>query len=105
MRERKEKTRVTGGLNVHLFSLALQIRVHERNVVVAADHIAQRGQPLFYTLDLHRVRQRIAQMLQFLVCRSRGHEKAVTVTARWLVMSPMIPDKNPNNEFLLCFPT
>lgn len=51
---------VRGGKNVHLLSLTLQIGMHERNMVIAADDISERREALFYALDLHRVRQRIA---------------------------------------------
>lgn len=42
--------------------------MHQRNMVITANDIAQRGQALFYALDLDMVRQRIPQVLQFLVC-------------------------------------
>jgi hypothetical protein len=49
-------------------------------MVIAADDIAQRREPLLYPLDLHIVWQRIPQMLQFLVRCRCGDEKAFTVT-------------------------
>lgn len=70
------------GSNVHLLCLTLQIGVDERNVVIAADNISERRQALFYALDFHRVRQRIAQVLQFLICCGGGHEETVAVSWR-----------------------
>lgn len=37
--------------------------MNDSNMVVAADDISQRGQALFYPLDLDRVRQCVAQVL------------------------------------------
>lgn len=48
-------------------------------MVIAANDIPQRTQPLLYPLDLNRVRQGIPQMLQFLVGRCRGHKQAILV--------------------------
>lgn len=70
------------GVGDDLFGLALEIRVHEGDVVVGADDVAQRGQSLFDALDLNRIRQRVAQVLQFLVGRRRGHQQAVLVAGR-----------------------
>lgn len=63
-----------------LLRLAVHVRVHERDVVVARDHVAQRGQPLLDALDRHRVGQRVAQVLQFLVRRRRWHEQSMAVS-------------------------
>ena len=67
-----------------LLRLAVHVRVHERDVVVARDHVAQRGQPLLDALDRHRVGQRVAQVLQFLVCGCCRDEKTILVTGREL---------------------
>jgi hypothetical protein len=64
----------------HLLGLTLQIRVHDCNMVVAANHIAERGEALFYALDFDFGRKRVAQMLQFLVCGGCGDEKTFAVT-------------------------
>jgi hypothetical protein len=68
------------GKDAHLFGLTLQIRVHDCDVVVAADDVAQCGQALFYALDFDFVRKRVAQVLQFLVCGCCGDEETFAVT-------------------------
>ena len=50
-----------------LLRLPLNVWVHQRHVVVAADDVSQGGQALFYPLDLHRVGNGVSQMLEFLV--------------------------------------
>lgn len=67
-------------MNIHLFRLPLQIRMYQSHMVVAANDIPQSRQSLLYALDLDLVRERIPQMLEFLVCRGRGHQEAFTVT-------------------------
>ena len=54
--------------------------MHQCHMVIAADDIAQRREPLLYPLDFHIVWQRIPQMLQFLICCRCGDKKAFTVT-------------------------
>lgn len=66
--------------HVHFLCLALQIRMHNGDMVVAADYIPQCREPLLYPLDFHRVRERVAQVLQFLVCGGGGHEETLAVT-------------------------
>lgn len=53
--------------------------MHERDVIIAADDVAQRRQALLDTLYLDRVRERVAQVLQLLVRRRRGDEQAFAV--------------------------
>lgn len=73
-----------GGWDSHLLGLALNVRVDERDVVVAADDVAQRRQPLLYPLDLDLVGDRVAQVLQFLVGRRGRDEQAFAVAgAGW----------------------
>ena len=64
----------------HLLGLTLQIRVHDCDMVVAANNIAERGEALFYALDFDFGRKRVTQMLQFLVCGGCGDEKTFAVT-------------------------
>lgn len=45
-------------------------------MVVGADHIAQRTQPLLHSLNFHRVGEGVAEMLDFLVCSGGGDEEA-----------------------------
>lgn len=61
------------------FRLALEVRVHEGDVVVGADDVAQGGQALFDSLDLDRVGDAVSQVLQFLVAGGRGDEQAFAV--------------------------
>lgn len=65
-----------------LLRLALQVRVHQRDVVVDADDVAQRRQPLFHPPHPHLVRQAVAQVLQLLVRRARRHEQPAPVARR-----------------------
>lgn len=68
------------GVGEDFFGFALQVRVHDCDVVVAADDVAERGQALFYPLDFDAVWERVAEVLQFLVCCCRGDEEALAVT-------------------------
>ena len=52
----------------------------ERNVVVTCDDITEGRETFLYTLDGYSGRERIAEMLQFLVGRSVGDEETVAVT-------------------------
>jgi hypothetical protein len=63
-----------------LFRLALQVRVHERDVVVGADDVAERRQALLDSLDLDAVRDAVAQVLQLLV-RGRGRDQQAFAVA------------------------
>jgi hypothetical protein len=62
-----------------LFRLALQIGVHERDVVVGADDVSERGKSLLDPLDLDAVRDAVAQVLQLLVRGRGGHQQAFAV--------------------------
>ena len=62
-----------------LLRLAINIRVHERDVIVASDHVPERREPLLDTLKSNRVREGIPQVLQFLVRRRGRHEEPVAV--------------------------
>ena len=48
-------------------------------MVVAAYHVAEGREALFYPLDLNRVGYRIAEVLEFLIGGSCGDEKAFLV--------------------------
>jgi hypothetical protein len=65
----------------YLLRLALNVRVYEGHVVVATYHVAERGEALFYPLDLDAVWYRVAQVLQFLV-RRRGRDEQAALVAR-----------------------
>jgi hypothetical protein len=59
--------------------LAVNVRVHQRDVVVAGDHIPERREPLLDALEGNGVREGVAQVLQLLVRRRRGDEQPVAV--------------------------
>lgn len=72
--ERKLKKSSPRGFHVHLLSLPLQIRMHQRNMVITTNDISQRTQSLLYPLNLDLIGQGVSQMLQFLVgsrCRNQ----------------------------------
>jgi len=46
-----------------LLRLAIDVRVDERDVVVARDHVSESGEPLFDALKGDGVREGISQML------------------------------------------
>lgn len=49
-------------------------------MVVGYDDVAERGEALFYTLDLDAVGYAVAQVLQLLVRRAGGDEEAFAVS-------------------------
>lgn len=53
------------------------------DVVVATDYVAERGEPLFYALDFYAVGERVAEVLQFLVCCCCGDEEAFAVAVKF----------------------
>lgn len=65
-----------------LLRLALDVRVHERDVVVGANHITESGKPLLDALDAHLVGDAVAQVLQLLVGGRGGDEQALAVAGR-----------------------
>jgi hypothetical protein len=71
-----------------LLRLPVDVGVHERDVVVRGDDVAERGQPLLDPLDLHRVRERVAQVLELLVRRRARHEQPVPVPCHALSTCP-----------------
>ena len=50
----------------NLLGLAVQVRMDEGDVVVAGNHISESRETFFNSLDSHRVRERISDLLQFL---------------------------------------
>lgn len=65
-----------------LLRLALDVRVHERDVVVGANDVAERRQALLDALDAHLVGDAVAQVLQLLVRRRRRDQQALAVAGR-----------------------
>ena len=63
-----------------LFCLSIDIGMHESNVIVARDDIAERRQTFLHPLDRHGVGERVTEMLQFLVGCSGRDEQAVPVS-------------------------
>lgn len=62
-----------------LLRLALEIRMHQRDVIVGRNDVSEGRQALLDALDTHRVGQRVAQVLQLLVRGGRGHQQALAV--------------------------
>jgi hypothetical protein len=62
-----------------LLRLAINIRVHERDVIVASDHVPKRRESLLNALKSNGVREGISQVLQFLVRRCGRYEEPVAV--------------------------
>lgn len=58
----------------------VEVSVDQRNVVVRDDAVTQGGETLVNPLDHDGVRQRISQVLQFLVCGGVGYEQAALVS-------------------------
>jgi hypothetical protein len=63
-----------------LFGLALEVRVDEGDVVVAADDVAEGGEALFDSLDSYGGGKGVAQVEEFLVCGGGGDEEAFAVS-------------------------
>lgn len=53
----------------NLLGLAVNVGVHERDIVVARDHVAEGRETLLDALDRDARRERVAQVLQLLVGR------------------------------------
>lgn len=64
----------------NLLRLPVNIGVHERDVIVAGDDVAQGGETLFDSLEGDGGGQGVAEMLKLLVGGGRGDEKAVAVS-------------------------
>jgi hypothetical protein len=62
-----------------LLRLAINIRVHQRDVIVASDHVPKRRESLLNALKSNGVREGISQVLQFLVRRCGRYEEPVAV--------------------------
>lgn len=60
----------------------LNVRMHQRNVVVAAYDVAQGRQPFLDSLDLHTIRKTVSQVEQLLVSGLRRNQKPPSVTCR-----------------------
>jgi hypothetical protein len=62
-----------------LLRLAINIRVHQRDVIVASNHVPERRESLLNALKSNGVREGISQVLQFLVRRCGWYEEPVAV--------------------------
>ena len=62
-----------------LFGFAFEIRVHQGDVVVAADHVAEGGEALLDSRDCDGGGEGVAQVLEFLVGCGGGDEEAFAV--------------------------
>ena len=57
----------------------VHIRMQKGHIVIAGDNVAQGRQALLHTHDTCRVWQGVAYVLQLLVCRGIGYQKAMSV--------------------------
>jgi hypothetical protein len=62
-----------------LLRLAVDVRVYERDMIVARDNVAERGETLLDTLEGDSVWEGVADVLELLVRRRRGYEEPVAV--------------------------
>src|SRR5713226_2673251 len=62
-----------------LLCLAIDVGMHQRNVVIASDHVPERGKSFLDALKGNRVWEGVSQVLQFLVRRCRWYEEPVAV--------------------------
>lgn len=90
--------RAKGESGVHFFGFPLQIRMHQRNVVIAANDISKRRQSLFYSLNLDGIRECVSEMLQFLIRRCGRDEEAFAVAG-----APQLDTQVQVSDFVLCF--
>lgn len=67
------------GVGNDLLRLPVDVGVHERDIVVARDHVTERRETLLDTLDGDTGRERVAEVLELLVGGGGGHEEAVAV--------------------------
>jgi len=65
-----------------LLGLAVNVGMYERDKVVAGNDVAERGEALLDPLNRDGFRERVAEVLEFLVGRCRGDEETVAVTCR-----------------------
>jgi hypothetical protein len=63
-----------------LATYAVEVRMDQRNVVIADDAIAEGRQALLHALDLNTLRKRIADMEEFLVGCGVWQEQALAVS-------------------------
>ena len=70
---------VVGGRHSHLLTLPLEIRMHDRNAIVAFHHIPQRTEPFLDAHDLDLIRYRVPQVLQLLIGRAGRDQKTPSV--------------------------
>ncbi|SRR6266403_3461010 len=67
------------GVRDDLLRFAINVWVHQRDMIVASDHVPKRRKSFFDPLKGDGVREGIPQMLQFLICRCRWYEEPVAV--------------------------
>jgi hypothetical protein len=65
-----------------LLRLAIDVGVHECDVVVAGDDVPEGGETLFDALEGDGGREGVSEVLEFLIRGRRWHEESVTVSCR-----------------------
>ena len=63
----------------NFFRLAINVWMHQRNMIVACNDVSKRREPFFNALEGNSVREGVPQVLQFLVRRRGRHEEPVAV--------------------------
>jgi hypothetical protein len=63
-----------------LLRLTVDLGMHERDIVVTRDNVAERGEALLDALEGDGVWKGVTEVLEFLIGRRRWHEEAVSVT-------------------------
>jgi hypothetical protein len=61
------------------FSLTIDVRMDECDIVIACDHVSEGGETLLDTLDRDSIGERVTEVLQLLVCCSRGDKEAMPI--------------------------
>lgn len=69
----KVALRLTERVSNNLLRLAVNIAVHQGNVVIASNHVSECRQTLLYSLHCNSLRECIANVQQLLICR-RGRQ-------------------------------
>jgi hypothetical protein len=63
----------------HLLGLLIEVRMNQRDIVVASNAVAKSGQALLHAAQLDIVGQGISQVLQLLISSGRRHQQTVLV--------------------------
>lgn len=62
------------------FRFAINVRVHERDVVVAGDDVAEGGESFFDSLERDGGGEGVSEVLEFLICRRGRYEQSMSIS-------------------------